>query len=159
MTEMIEMKLKDKSKAEQIKIIEKHLRHYKEYKIGLMTLQKQLDFIMPKITPKYMEGSRGMFNVTSSTEIYAIERLEGKQARMIRADIERYKLIIESIDNAISELDGLEREFVNLRYIERKTMSQVAVMMGYSEKHLFNLRRKIMDKLLISLRGLININV
>lgn len=149
---------KDKTiRVKQIKKIEKYLRQYTSYKIGLMTLQKQLDYIMPNITATYelVEGSAGTFKITSSTEKYAIDRIESKRALMLHEDIERYSIIIESIDQAVSELDPIERKFVELRYINRKTIQQTSIELGYSEKHIFNLRQKVMDKLLISLRGLL----
>ena len=151
------MQVKDKTKrAKQIKRIEKYLRQYTTYKIGVKTLQKQLDYIMPNITASYelVEGSSGTFKITSTTEKYAIDRIESKRALMLHEDIERYNIIIESIDIAVSELDELERKFVELRYINRKTIAQTSIELGYSEKHIFNLRHQVMDKLLISLRGL-----
>ena len=152
------MQVDDKTiRTKQIKKIEKHLRQYTTYKIGMMTLQKQLDYIMPNITATYelAEGSNGTFKITSSTEQYAIDRVESKRALMLHEDIARYSLIIESIDEAVADLDDIERKFVELRYINRKTIAQTSVELGYSEKHIFNLRNQVMEKLLISLRGLL----
>lgn len=153
---MKQLKNKNK-KTSQIKKIEKFLRQYTTYKIGVMSLQKQLDYIMPNITATYelAEGSTGTFKITSSTEQYAIDRIESKRALMLHEDIAKYNLIIESIDNAVSELDEIERKFVELRYINRKTIAQTSMELGYSEKHIFNLRHQVMEKLLISLRGLL----
>lgn len=144
-------------RIKQIKKIEKYLRQYTTYKIGIKTLQKQLDYIMPNITATYelVEGTSGTFKITSSTEKYAIDRIESKRALMLHEDIAKYNLIIDSIDNAVSELDEIERKFVELRYINRKTIAQTSIELGYSEKHIFNLRQQVMDKLLISLRGLL----
>lgn len=153
---MKQLKNKNK-KTSQIKKIEKFLRQYTTYKIGVMSLQKQLDYIMPNITATYelAEGSTGTFKITSSTEQYAIDRIESKRALMLHEDIAKYNLIIESIDNAVSELNEIERKFVELRYINRKTIAQTSMELGYSEKHIFNLRHQVMEKLLISLRGLL----
>lgn len=148
---------KKTKRIKEIKKIEKFLRQYTTYKIGLMTLQKQLDYIMPNITATYelVEGTSGTFKITSSTEKYAIDRIESKRALMLHEDIEKYSMIIESIDEAVAELDPIERKFVELRYINRKTIAQTSIELGYSEKHIFNLRNQVMDKLLISLRGLL----
>lgn len=153
---MKQLKNKNK-KASQIKKIEKFLRQYTTYKIGVMSLQKQLDYIMPNITATYelAEGSTGTFKITSSTEQYAIDRIESKRALMLHEDIARYNLVIESIDDAVSELDDIERRFIEVRYINRKTIAQTSMELGYSEKHIFNLRHQVMEKLLISLRGLL----
>lgn len=152
--------VKTKTRSERvknIKIIEKHLRQYNTYKIGLMTLKKRLNHIMPNITATYTlnEGTSGTFEITSTTEKYAIDRIESKRALMIHEDIERYTLVIESIDDALNELDDIERKFIECRYIKRQTITQTALNLGYSEKHIFNLRYQVMEKLLISLRGLL----
>lgn len=145
-------------RMKQIKKIEKLLRHYTYYKVGLMNLQKQLDYIMPDISAKYevTQGTVGTFKIISPTEKCAIDRIESKKALILHEEIERYSIIIESIDEAVSELDEMERKFVELRYVNRKTMKQTSIEMGYSEKHLFNLRNQVMDKFLISLRGLLD---
>lgn len=144
-------------RSKQIKKIERLLRYYTYYKVGLMNLQKQLDYIMPEITARYeiVKGTVGTFKLTSQTEKFAIDRIESKKALMLYEDIERYNIIIDSIDEAVSELDPIEREFIEKRYINRMTMKQTAQEMGYSEKYLFNIRNQAMDKLLISLRGLL----
>lgn len=150
-------KNKQLDKGLQIKILEKHLRRYTQYKVGLMTLQKQLDFIMPNLTATYelQEGTSGTFNIKSDTEAYAIDRIESKKALILHEDIARYNLIIESIDEAMNELDEIERKFIELRYINRRTIVQTSVELGYSEKYVFNLRHQVFDKLLISLKGLV----
>lgn len=146
-------------KTKQIKKIEKHLRKYTTYKIGLVSLQKQLDYIMPDITATYelTEGNNGTFKINSLTKDYAVDRVESKKALMLHEDMERYNIIIESIDEAVSDLDELERKFIEVRYINRKTIAQTSIELGYSEKHIFNVRNQVMDKLLISLRGLIQL--
>jgi len=144
-------------RSKQIKKIERLLRYYTYYKVGLMNLQKQLDYIMPEITARYefVKGTVGTFKLTSQTEKFAIDRIESKKALMLYEDIERYNIIIDSIDEAVSELDPIEREFIEKRYINRMPMKQTAQEMGYSEKYLFSIRNQAMDKLLISLRGLL----
>lgn len=145
------------TRKQEIAKLEKHLRNYTQYKVGLMTLQKQLDYIMPDITATYevIEGSTGTFNIESSTENVAIDRIESRRALILHEDIERYTLLIDSIDEAVSQLDDIEKKFVEVRYINRKTVVQTSFELGYSEKHIFNIRNQVLEKLLISLRGLI----
>ena len=150
-------KVRKENRNKEFKKIERYLRNYKNYKTGLITLKKQLDFIMPSMTASYeiLEGSTGTFNIKNETEQFAIERIEGKRALVIHEDIQRYKIIIESIDEALKELDDIEKTFVQLRYFERRTIQQTSIEIGYSEKYVFNLRNQVLDKLLISLKGLI----
>ena len=122
-------------------------------------MREQLEFIMPDITASYevQEGTTGTFNIKSDTEKYAIDRIESKRALVLHEDIARYELIINSIKEATESLDDLEQEYVKLRYFERFTMQQVSIELGYSEKRIFNLRNEVMDKLLISLKGLLQL--
>ena len=146
-------------RVKQIKVIEGYLRNYKNFKAGLSTMREQLEFIMPDITASYevQEGTTGTFNIKSDTEKYAIDRIESKRALVLHEDIARYELIINSIKEATESLDDLEQEYVKLRYFERFTMQQVSIELGYSEKRIFNLRNEVMDKLLISLKGLLQL--
>src|SRR5690625_1732372 len=110
------------------KIIEKHLRNYTTYKVGIVTLKKQLDYIMPDVTASYelSAGSTGTFNIESKTEKFAIDRIESKRALVLHEDIRIYSLLVDSIDKAIANLDEVEREFVKYRYINRNTVIQTA---------------------------------
>lgn len=149
--------VKPNKRIKCVKIIEEHLRNYNAYKMGIKTLEKQLDYIMPKITASYSDvGFSGTFNTESDTERFAIERIEGKKTKMIQSDIEEYRIIIDSIDDAVSDLEDIEKEFVRLRYKERKSIDFTADQLGYSRNYLFEIRNKILDKLLISLRGLVH---
>lgn len=152
------IKSKSNRKKRNIKKIEQYLRSYRNYVIGIKSLQKQLDHIMPDITVSYevSEGSTGTFNIKSDTENYAIDRIESKQATMIYEDIANYQIIIDSIDSAVSNLDSIQKKFIELRYFDKKTIAEVSIELGYSEKYIFNLRKQIMDELLISLRALLS---
>lgn len=146
----------NQQKIKMIKQIEKHLRNYQTYKIAIVTLKTQLDYIMPNITVDYSVtgGSSGTFNVKSDTEKFAIDRIESKKAVAIHEDMEKYKMIIRSIDEAMKELDEVEQDFIKNRYFKKKTMPQTAIELGYNEKYIFNIRNQIFDKFLISLKGL-----
>lgn len=146
-------------KGRMVKEIEQHLRHYKTYHVGIRNRKKQLEFIMPNMTANYdlAEGSNGTFRISSSTEKYAIDRIESRRALDLHEDIKRYELIISSIDEAMKELSEVEQTFVKYRYFQDMTVSKTARLMGYSEKHIFSIRHSVMDKLLISLRGLVDL--
>lgn len=153
-------KLKTKEK-QTFKKLENHLRNYRNYKAGIVNLQKQLDFIMPGITAKYeiMEGSVGTFTFKSSTEDFAIDRIEGKKALTLHEDIAVYQLILDSIDNAVRELEPIEQEFVKRRYFEGWSIERTAMEMGYTKRNLFFVRNHIKDQLMISLKNIINLDV
>lgn len=149
----------EKNKRKAIKKIEMYLRNYNHYIVGIKNMKRQLDFIMPNMTARYelSEGSSGTFNISSSTEKYAIDRIESKRALELHESIQKYELIVNSIDGALKELEPIEKDFINLRYFKLKTIQQTAIDLGYSEKYVFNLRNGIMDKLIISLKGLLTI--
>lgn len=141
--------------------IENHLRFYKTYLVGIKNCEQQLEYILPNITTKYGADNHGAFFyvVADSTCNIAIDRIEGKRALDLKEEIERYKIITQSIQKAIVELKPQERDFVNFRYFDCLPMHEVKLKLGYSEeKSVYRLRRHVLDKLLISLHNLMTFN-
>jgi DNA-directed RNA polymerase specialized sigma subunit len=138
--------------------IENHLRFYKTYLVGIKNCEQQLEYIQPNITTKFGADNHGAFFyvVSDSTSNIAIDRIEGKRALDLREEIERYKIITQSIDKAIAELQPQEKDFVNHRYFECLPIHDVKQKLGYQEeKSVYRLRRHVLDKLLISLHNLL----
>src|SRR4051794_29197789 len=102
------------NKAMKERVIENHLRHYPNYKVGIRNCQKQLDYLLPNITARYeyIEGST--FWIGNDTERVAIDRVESKRALDLHEEIERFLLIVTTIDNAIDGLKQQEKQFVTL---------------------------------------------
>lgn len=138
--------------------IEQHLRFYKTYLVGIKNCEQQLEYIQPNITTKFGADNHGAFFyvVSDSTSNIAIDRIEGKRALDLREEIDRYKIITHSIDQAIKELKDQEKDFVKYRYFECLPIHDVKTKLGYSEeKSVYRLRRHVLDKLLISLHNLL----
>lgn len=130
--------------------IESHLRNYQQYKIGIRNLELQLESMMPKLTASYdlQEGTVGTFIIKSSTETYTIKTIEMQNQLKIN------QLIVNCIDEAMKGLDEKEKEFVEYRYFSNFTIKSMALTLGYSESTLYNLRIRVLDKLVHSLKGL-----
>ncbi|MFC4618638.1 sigma-70 family RNA polymerase sigma factor [Camelliibacillus cellulosilyticus] len=139
--------------------VERLLRHYRYYKSGIVNLKRQLDYIMPGCVANYdiVEGSTGTFSIRSTTEKYAIDRIESKRALDLHEKIKKYELIVKCIDDSLKGLTEEERRFVEIRYFDNKPIRYAADVLGYSERSIFNLRRDVLDKLKISLSGVINL--
>lgn len=136
--------------------IEGHLRHYNTYKVAIMNCEKQLNYIMPNITSHFDYINGNSFYISNNTERVAIDRIESKRALDLYEEIERYKMICETIEKAFSDLNGQEQDFVKLRYFDCMPMREVKEKLGYSEeKSVYRIRRHVLDKLLISLNNLI----
>ncbi|MFS0788308.1 hypothetical protein ABC345_18250 [Shouchella sp. 1P09AA] len=127
------------TRKEDIKVIESILRKYKTYQAGKENLKNQL---------------HNFSTIKRETDNPFIHESDNKHSKIAYSDFKNYSLIIDSIDIAAQHLDGLESNFVHYRYFENKTMKEISIEMGYGEKHLFNLRKRLLEKLLISLRGL-----
>ena len=146
------------NKQTKERIIESHLRHYRTYKVGILNCQKQLDYIMPNITARYDYIQGSTFYIGNNTERVAIDRVESKRALDLHEEIEKYKIITESIDNAFSELSSIEQKFVDLRYFDRMAIYDVKTVLGYSEdKSVFRIRRHVLDRFFISLNNLLTL--
>lgn len=148
-------------KKYEYRIIENHLKNYRNYLAGIRNMQKQIDYSLPKITANYdlREESIGTFMFSSSTERFAIDRIESSSALKLHEDIVIYELIVNSIDEAIAELAEEEREFVELRYFNGYTIMGTAEEMGYSERQVYLIRNNVRDQLLISLKNIIMLNI
>jgi DNA-directed RNA polymerase specialized sigma subunit len=147
------------NKATKERTIEMHLRHYHTYRVGIINCQKQLDYIMPSLVSGYnTDGVNSFFFVSNNTEKVALDRIESKRAIDLKEEIDQYKIIVESINRAFSELKEQEKCFVQWRYFDCLPMYEVKTKMGYSEeKSVYRIRRHILDKLLISLNNLLSL--
>lgn len=141
------------------RFIENHLKFYKFYKIGIKNCQKQLDYIMPSLVANYGVTENGSFwFISNDTEQVAIDRIESARAINLKEEIACFKLITDSIDAALKEMKQEERDFIQYRYFDELRIEEVKTKLGYSEeKSVFRIRRKILDKLLISLQNLISL--
>ena len=146
------------NKKKSIKIIETHLRNYRSYKVAIRNLQNQLDLIMPNVTTSYelKEGSTGVFKIWSTTEQVVLDRLESARALQIDEQIRNYQIIVDSIEEALNALGEQERLYVELRYFEGLNTERIADKMSCSIPNLFRLRKRVLDRLSISLS---NVNI
>jgi len=146
-------------KKQKIQQIEQHLRNYYTYKVGIKNLTNQLEYILPSMTANYevVGGSNSVFNIKSETEDAAIDRIESRKALDLHEDIKRYELIIDAIDESLEGLGETEKGFIIKRYIEGMTITKTSLELGYSERHVFQIRNRAFNKLLISLKGILEI--
>lgn len=137
--------------------IENHLRFYKTYQVGIKNCEQQLEYIMPTLITRYeVTADNETLFIVNNTENCALDRIESKRAIDLREEIEQYKIITKSIENALDNLNEVERRFIQLRYFECKPMQIVTNALGYAEeKSVYRIRRQIIDKLLHSLKNLL----
>lgn len=141
--------------------IENHLRFYKTYLVGIKNCEQQLDYIQPNITTKFGADNHGSFFyvVSDTTSNIAIDRIEGKRALDLKEEIQRYKIITQSINKAMESLKPQEQDFVKHRYFDCLPIHEVKLKLGYSEeKSVYRIRRHVLDKLMISLHNLLTFN-
>jgi DNA-directed RNA polymerase specialized sigma subunit len=139
--------------------IENFLNKYGTYKVAIRNCQQQLDYMLPSLTARYdSDGMSASYYIANNTEQVALDRITSKKALDLLEEIERYKLIIALIDNALAELSEREREFVRNRYFLNLKMYEVKAKMNVSEeKTLYRIRRQVLDKFEISLSSLTNL--
>ena len=149
-----------KQKAMNERMIENHLRLFKTYKIGIMNCEQQLEYIMPSLVARYevSTDTGESFFIVNNTEKVALDRIESKRALDLREEIERFKIITSSIENALQDLKEQEMQFVELRYFDCLPVHDVKTKLGYQEeKSVYRIRRHVLDKLLISLNNLLSL--
>ena len=147
------------SKANQERSIENHLRYFDTYKTGIKNCEQQLEYIMPSLVSRYGALDTGeSFFIVNNTAKVALDRIESKRALDLKEEIDRFKLITSSIENALENLTDIEKRFVQLRYFECKPIAIVSSALGYAEeKSVYKVRRHVLDKLMISLKNLLSL--
>jgi DNA-directed RNA polymerase specialized sigma subunit len=147
------------NKAMKERAIERYLKMYHTYLLGIQNSQKQLDYIMPTMVSNFAYGNENAhFYISNDTGKVALDRIESKRALDLKEDIEQYKIITNTIEAAYEQLKGKEKDFVKYRYFEGLEIYEIKEKMGYQEeKSLYRIRRIVLDKLLISLNNLLTL--
>lgn len=142
---------------EQEKKIEQHLRKYSSYKTAMRNVEKELDYILPSVTAnyEYREGSAGTFSIYSTTENVAIDRIESRKALFLNEERERLRILVESIESAISVLSDEEKVFIRLRYFENKSYTEIQSILKLGQNKAYATRKGILESLRISLVSLL----
>ena len=145
------------NKALKERLIESHLRYFETYKIAIINLKKQLEYILPTLTTRYDFDFDGNHTFTvNDTEKVAIDRIESKRALDLHEEIKQYQIIVESIENAFQQLKPIEQQFVKERYFECLSMEEVTKLLGYAQaKSAYQIKKRVLDKLQISLSNLL----
>ncbi|MEC1666709.1 transcriptional regulator [Bacillus mojavensis] len=126
-----------------VKNIEKHLKNYNNYKVAILNLSKQLEFLASNNNLEIFTES-----VDDDCEFQeSVDKLAN--------ELQHIQLVKDSIDISLSELTELEYKFVQYRYFKNWTIEKSALEIGYSDKALFVIRNQVMDKLLISLGSVV----
>lgn len=143
------------------KEIEIHLRNYNSYIASIANLKKKLALMYPNVTTNYelKDDYSSVFTVRSTTENTALHRLESKEALDIHEQIAIYEFIVDSILTAVQELNETERQFVQLRYFERKSFNYVTNELHFSVRTMHRMRKRVLSRLSISLRNLKNMKI
>lgn len=143
--------LKQKDK-ELIGMLENHLRNYPSYKVGIANLKKRMEYeYSPPTTTHYglREGSTGTLTITSTTEKTALKRMElGEKVKL-------YQLFVDSISYAVELLPEDEKQFVQLRYFKKQSISRISMEIGYSLRSVHRIKQRALYQLLISLAHLV----
>ncbi|GAB3809602.1 hypothetical protein [Virgibacillus kimchii] len=153
---MLKKELKERN--EKYKLLEIHLRNYKQYKTALNILQEQLDYLIPGFHASYQIDriNKTHFQLNTDSELsQPIDRSSSLKALFIYEELIQKKMVLDSIDKSLDQLNQTEKEYVNLRYFQEKSVVATSMKLGYSEKYIFQLRKKVLDKLLIPLSGLL----
>ncbi len=151
---MLKKELKEKN--EKYKLLETHLRNYKHYKVATGILQKQLDYLVPGFFANYQIDHNNKIHFqldTNSEHLQPIDRSSSLKALIIHEELIQKKIILNSIEMSLDQLNQTEREYVDLRYFQEKSVVATSMELGYSEKYIFQLRKRVLDKLLLSLSG------
>ncbi|NBJ71590.1 MULTISPECIES: hypothetical protein [Clostridia] len=146
-----------KEEKVKYKLIENYLKNYKHYKTAIGILQEQLEYLIPGFQVNYQcddDGVQFKLNKQSDSQ-ESIDRLSSLKALVIYEELIQKKMTLDSIEKSLEQLNQTEYDFIHLRYFQEKSAVATSIELGYSEKYIFQLRKKILEKLLIPLSGLL----
>ncbi|QTM98438.1 transcriptional regulator [Sediminibacillus dalangtanensis] len=135
---MFFINLDKQERKKLIKIIEKHLKNYNNYKVAAINIKEQIERLLP--TQRSTESTKMDYPTDS------FKKLENELAEV--------EVLMESIERAVAELSPVEKEFIKYRYFNNWSINKSAMEIGYNDKALFTIRNQAMDKLIISMGGL-----
>jgi DNA-directed RNA polymerase specialized sigma subunit len=96
------------------------------------------------------------FQLSTDSELpQSIDRSSSLKALFIYEELVQKKMVLDSIEKSLEQLNQTEEKYVNLRHFQEKSVVATSMKLGYSEKYIFQLRKKVLDKLLIPLSGLL----
>ncbi|WP_054860777.1 hypothetical protein [Gracilibacillus sp. JCM 18860] len=125
-----------------IKIIEKHLKNYNSYKVAILNIKEQLERIR----------NRNVLEKEEKTLSYRRDKY-----KTLENNLMEFELLVESIDRSLEDLSETEVDFIRFRYFMKWSIDKSAMNLGYSAKAIFSMRNQIMDRLMISLSSIIQI--
>lgn len=115
-------KISKEEKQKNIKRIEFHLKNYTNYKVAIVNLKKKLELLNTVFLN--IEVSRREGNENS-------EICMGNERSQIELELQQYVFIIEAIDNALENIEEVERDFITYRYFYNWTIDKCALKIGY----------------------------
>lgn len=117
-----------------------------------------MNYLFPSITARYeFDASSGTSFMISSTEKSAIDRIESKKALDLHEQIAKSQTIVESIEAALEVLEPKEKTFIELRYFKSLPYNEITDKMNQSERAIFEIKKRAIGKLIISLANLFSL--
>jgi DNA-directed RNA polymerase specialized sigma subunit len=132
----------------EIKRLEKSLKNYSQYKAGIINLHSYFHFV----------SQTNLFE-SNQANVHPNSDYPTKNISHLMENIYKYKLIVQSIDLSIEGLCNDEKTFIELRYFKNHSIKKIGDKMGYCESTLYMLRKSILQKLSISLRFIVDLNI
>lgn len=135
--------LQNQGKSE-IRQLEDLLRSYPDFKMTMLNLKKSLELNISIRTTTYSDNKGiGTSTKFSPTEEAFLDRCKANER------IEEYQSLIDLVEHGLSLLSFDERQFIEMRFFKRFSISKISNEMLYSVRQIHRIRKKALDRLLI----------
>lgn len=146
----------ERSNKENFQRTEALLYNYKMIEYGIENMQDELNEALESDGIGSVDPGKECFQtnkINSVTENMAIDRVEGKKVRSVRARIEASKDLINKINLVVSELKDNEQQIIKLYYFEKIQNDRiVSEKLSYSSaEYVGKLRRRAVSLISIGL--------
>lgn len=137
-------------------IVKNMLINYRFYIRNIETLDKQIELLEEEL-----DGLKGCDYSKDRVQCEPKNLLEEKAVKIADMKLKRdfEKLRVQAIENAINELDDIDRMIMQLKYMDKNslfvTWVSVARTVGYSKEQCQNRRNEALGKISIVVDGII----
>ena len=137
--------------------ITEHLINYRFYQANIKALEEAIK--IDRLTSDGLRATDYSRDNISTSEISNITENTAIHILTKENDLKKQRLLVDSIDRAIKELEDIDKQIIQLKYMQQSSFNvsweQVAKKTGYDVRQCQRRRDKALEKISIVLCGVI----
>lgn len=116
----------------------KRIKSYQKLEDDIQFLEFELDRYKKELK-RWVDGDLQKVKLTKDSKGAKVE----ESIAILEKEIAIKKQELEEMKKLIASFDGLDNQILYMKYIEKKTLEQIADELGYSASHIYNRHSQI----------------